>query len=129
MLGFTLGSMASFAQEIKMDLSGTWQYIISQSENKACIGTYDLMFVPTTFKSQTGEPLYLVDGEICHDKIWGASLETFGNEQHLVWYLLRSKEFDSESNMILQSSTASMSLGGDFEKYEVATMIKTGDIE
>lgn len=125
-LGLSFAALSVSAHE-SIDLSGTWKFDITKSENKECIGTHGLMFVPSMFKSQSGEILYLVDGSICNDKIWGASIETVSNQRHLVWYMLKGQEFDAESNMILRSSAAVLSLGGDFEEYEVATMTKIAE--
>ncbi|OPZ23025.1 MAG: hypothetical protein BWZ03_00663 [bacterium ADurb.BinA186] len=115
--------------EGNFDLSGKWKFVITQSEDKDCLGSNDIMFVPTMSKSQGGQTLYLVEGSICKDKIWGASLEKLGNEQHLVWYMLKGQRFDIESNVILDSSATILSLGGDFEDYEVAKMTKTDELE
>ncbi len=126
---FVVGAGSSFAAQSNFDLAGKWNLAVSNSEDKDCIGTNELTFVATPFKSEKGQTLYLVDGSLCNEKLWGASVEKFGDQQHVVWYMLKGQRFDGESNMILESSPTVITLGGDFETYEVAKMTKTAQLE
>jgi hypothetical protein len=124
-----VGAQSLAAHEINFDLSGTWNFVVTASDDEDCLGGNELLFVPSPFTTPGGNALYMVQGSLCASPIWGASLEEVGDEHHLVWYELEGQRFDLESNMILSSTSTDISLGGDFETYEVATMTKIAELE
>lgn len=109
-----------------LELSGKWNLVVTVVENGDPYES-QLTFVKSDFKSHSGAPLYFVDGSLGDLKVWAASVEVIGSQQHLAWWLLRGEEFDAESNMILSITPNELSLGGDFEEYEVAKLIKVTD--
>lgn len=109
------------------DLSGAWKLVITKSEFKECLGTNEIVFVQSPFTTKSGNTLYMVQGSICNRHYWGASIEEAEDKLHVVWYEIQNKTWDAESNMILSSTENSLSLGGDFEEYEVATMTKINE--
>ena len=98
--------------------------VITKSENKNCLGSSELSFVSSPFITPGGQKLFMAKGLICGRAIWGASIEEAEGQQHIVWYHQEKQIFDAESNIILSSTAVQLSLGGDFEEYEVAKMAK-----
>ena len=113
-----------FAEKLNFDLAGTWKMVITKSENKDCLGSSELSFVSSPFITPGGQKLFMAKGLICGRAIWGASIEEAEGQQHIVWYDQEKQIFDAESNIIISSMPRKLSLGGDFEEYEVAKMTK-----
>lgn len=112
---------ALFASELELDLSGTWELTATITEDDVPY-TSVLHFERTSTRTEFGGELYRVVGDLDGIKVLSASIELLNNEHHLVWWLERDEGVDLESNLILQSAPDYLSLGGDFEPYEVATM-------
>jgi hypothetical protein len=124
-----MGTQSLTAHDLNFDLAGTWKFVITKSDNKDCLGANELVFVPSPFTTPSGKALFMIQGSLCGQALWGASIEELGTQKHLVWYELEGQRFDVESNMILSSTSTDLSLGGDFEEYEVATMTKIAELE
>src|SRR5690606_35962888 len=108
---FAVSSSAS----LETDLSGEWGIWVSESGE----GSYTTVFnfIKTPFKTDSGQPLYMVEGSFAGEgQIWGASIELIRGKEYLVWYGNKGR-FDTEYNMILKDSPTEISLGGDSEEY------------
>lgn len=126
LVGFTLIASFAFAENTNIDLSGKW-LLTPSGENREqgnSIQPSELLFVATPFKTEAGDQLYLVEGSVGEMSIWGASVRNHEGKIYLVTYALRGERFDDEYSIILGSSETQITLGGDFEEYEVAKMTK-----
>lgn len=110
-----------FAIADTIDLTGKWELAATVTEDNVPYTTV-IIFEPTQITSEFGGILYNVVGDIDGVVVRSASIATLDGEQHIVWQLERETGLDYESNIILSSTPDLLSLGGDFEHYEVATM-------
>lgn len=119
--------MQNFAHAA-FDLSGVWDMSVTVTEDDVPYKT-QLTFIPTPFTTNYGGKLYMAHGDLDGWKLWGASIENLDGEEHIAWWGEKYDGFDAESNMILKASADELSLGGDFERYEVAKMFRVSSGE
>jgi hypothetical protein len=109
------------AAPLELKLEGWWELtesgIINAIGDKA-----EILFVKTPFQTESGQPLYLVQGTLGDFQLWGASVEIYGGKNYIFWWQLRGERFDGEANLILNISEEELSLGGDYEQFEAARM-------
>lgn len=116
LLYIALTSSASFA----VDLAGKWLF----TQKDGALQEFTLNFIETTCKTQTGQVLYMIEGEWPGVKVWAASIETVEEKTYLTWWRAYNGSFDDEYSVILSHSENEISLGGDFELQEMVKMTR-----
>lgn len=113
----------SWADTADLDLAGKWSFNYTHPEDQERAPEY-LELTATDIKSEGGQTVYMVNGYVNNERVWGAYIEYYEGSPYIAWIFYDDDGYDYEYTMVLSSSDGHLSLGGDFENYELATMTR-----